>query len=878
MSLTPGTKLGPYEIVAAVGAGGMGEVYKARDTRLEREVAIKVLPAHLSQNADLKQRFEREARAISALKHPHICTLHDVGQQGDIDYLVLEYLEGETLAKRLERGPFSVSELLKTAIQIADGLDRAHRSGIVHRDLKPGNVMLEKSGAKLLDFGLAKSRAASVGVGSGAPPSFAAAVTMEQSPLTTAGTVVGTIQYMSPEQVEGREADPRSDIFSFGAILYEMATGKRAFQGKSQLSVASAILEKVPEPISALQPLNPPDLERLIGACLEKDPEERIQTAHDVKLQLRWISEGGGRQASALPAARWQGKQAAWLAIPVLALLMLAAFGVKALRHRPIPAMTVRANILAPDKKVIEDVQFSPDGAWIALVLGVEATPEQQIWVRRLDQESARPIEAADKGEEPFWAPGAESLAFFVDGKLKRAELAGGPALTICEAPTRGSGTWGSRGEVLFSARRAGKIFRVPASGGTPQLIPMEEGWHADRPFFLADGDHFLYQGFDRSQAGTEQGIYVTSLSGGRGRLVTKSASGPRYAAGHLFFVRGGALMMQKFDPQRLVVEGQPVPIAERIAENQWGVPTYSVSDSNLAYLGQGTAAGASLAWYDREGRPLSQVGGTDVYYSPSLSRDGKRLAVDVGRVPDIWIYDLDRPTRTRFTFGSEPDWAPVWAPDGKRLVFTAGTAERNRYKLYIKNASGVGNAELLTESTAEITPYSWSPDGKYLLYGVSEPGSEDIWMIPLEGDHKPEPFLNGPYLEREPAFSFDGKWVAYLSTESGEEDVYVTDFPGRRGKWQVSVGNGDRPRWNANGREIFYLSNTDGLMAVPVEPLGDELRIGNPHQLFQTRPRRPGSIYQAMPDGKRFLVVERGESSSAPASLVLNWKPLPSN
>ncbi|HUS18656.1 MAG TPA: protein kinase [Terriglobales bacterium] len=878
MSLTPGTKLGPYEIVAPIGAGGMGEVYKARDTRLDREVAIKVLPSHLSNNADLKARFEREARAISALKHPHICTLHDIGREGEVDYLVLEHLEGDTLAQRLLRGALPLAELLKVATQIADGLDRAHRSGIVHRDLKPGNVMLEKSGAKLLDFGLAKAMVAGVNAGSGSPPSFAAAATMEQavSPLTTAGTVVGTIQYMSPEQIEGREADPRSDIFSFGAMLYEMATGKRAFQGKSQLSIASAILEKAPEPISAIQPLSPPELERLISACLEKDPEERIQTAHDVRLQLRWINEGSGSPSVATVGSKWKAKTAAWMVIPFFA-LALVPFGVSALLQRPPETRTVRASLPAPEKKVIDDIQLSPDGDWVAIAMGEAATAEQQIWVRRLDQDSARPVDAADKGEEPFWSPSGDALAFFVKGKLKRVDIAGGPALPICDA-FRGAGTWGSRGEILFSSRFGGnKLLRVSASGGAPQPVPMEDGWQADRPFFLPDGDQFLYEGFDRSpKAAAEQGIYVTSLAGGRGQILIKGAFSPRYAKGHIFFIRGGALMMQRFDPKALKVQGNALLLVERLAESRFGSANYSVSDSNMAYLGQSSSSGASLTWFDREGRPLSQVGGTDIYYNPALSNDGKRLAVDVGRVGDIWIYDLDRPTRTRLTFGAETDWGPVWAPDGKRLAYTSWSADGSQYKLLLKNSSGVGEPELLTESAARMTAAAWSPDGKYLLYVLSESGSEDIWMMPLDGERKSEVFLRGPYLEREPAFSYDGKWVAYLSTESGEEEVYVTDFPARRSKWQVSLGNGDRPRWSASGREIFYLSNTDGLMAVPVEPVGGEMRIGNAHQLFQTRPRRPGAIYQVMPDGKRFLVVERGEASTAPASLVLNWKPLP--
>ena len=848
----------------------MGEVYRARDTRLGREVAIKVLPHHMAANADLRARLDREAKAISALQHPHICTLYDVGHQDGVDYLVMEFLEGETLAKRLERGALKPDELFTVAIEVAQALDVAHRRGIVHRDLKPGNVMLTKSGAKLMDFGLAKPTAFA-SAASGSTPLFSAAATMTSpaSPITQHGMMVGTVQYMSPEQVQGREADARSDIFAFGAMLYEMATGKRAFDGKSQLSVASAILEREPEPISAVQPITPAGLDAVVAACLHKDPEERLQSAHDLKLQLAVVQRSG----AALPRGRARDRRLPWVAVAAIGFALLAAaLAVRLLMRAPAPEPAVRASIPPPEDKVVDFLALSPDGRWLAMIAGRPASNDWSLWLRRLDSEVVRILPGTERVRNFFWSPDSSSLGFFDGRTVRRVDISGGPPSLICEAEVFGPASWNPKGEILFTDR-AGRIQRAPAQGGKPEPVFAEQPWHAQGATWMPDGEHFLYYRRGEGASDANRGLYMASVSGSSPVRLSVDSAFPQYHSGHLMFARDGALIAQPFDASKGQTTGAPVTVVDNLGQNRFTLLPFSASDNGvLVYLGRSLLSGGSLLWFDPRGNKIATTGDVRNYYSPMLSPDGRRLAVDADDPADIWVYELERAVRTRITFDPGFDSTPVWSPDGTRIAYVNEASSRNSYRIMVTNASGIGEAEVLLEDPRDLTTSSWSRDGKFLLYHVTDPNTEDVWVLPMEGERKPFAFLTGPYFEREAVFSPDGKWVAYMSTESGLEEVYVTNFPERNRKWQVSIGEGDRPRWSADGKRIYYLSNSDMIMAVDLEVRGNELHIAPPKQVFQARPRRPGNVFQVSGDGKRFLVVDRGEITNSPVSLVLNW------
>ena len=569
MGLSTGTRLGPYEIASAVGAGGMGEVYRARDTRLDRTVAIKVLPQHLADTPEARQRFEREARAVSALNHPHICTLHDVGSQDGTEFLVMEYLEGETLAARLEKGPLPLEQVLKLGVEISDALDKAHRQGIIHRDLKPGNIMLTKSGAKLLDFGLAKAALPLASVAT-----LTAAVT-RTTPVTQQGTIVGTFQYMSPEQVEGKEVDARSDIFSFGAVLYEMVTGQRAFQGKSQLSVASAILEKEPAPISTAKPMTPPMMERAVNRCLAKEPDDRWQTARDLELELKWIAGSGSQSAVAAPViARNKIRElVAWIVAGVCALAAVT-FGVLHWSHTPEKPRVVRSYVKATLSSgflfsgQVSGFALSPDGLRLAYV-ALNANGKGGLWVRPLDSLQAQPLAGTDDASYPFWSPDSRTIGFFAGGKLKRIEASGGPPLTLCDAPLPRGGSWSQAEEILFAPNLNAPLFRVPASGGTATPVTSLDAAKGEVthrwPQFLPDGRHFLY--LAGSPYGLKENpmnsVVVGSLDSKERKLLMHTHSSATYASGHILFLRQNTLMAQPFDAKRLEFTGEAFPVAD---------------------------------------------------------------------------------------------------------------------------------------------------------------------------------------------------------------------------------------------------------------------------------------------------------------------------
>ena len=856
----------------------MGEVYRARDTRLERTVAIKILPQQLSSDPVRKQRFEREAKTISSLNHPNICTLHDIGSQDGVDYLVMECVEGETLAKRLEKGPLPLEQVLKFGAQVADALDRAHRAGIVHRDLKPGNIMLTANGAKLLDFGLAKPAAPLV---SGMTLTSAPQTT----PVTQEGTVVGTFQYMSPEQVEGKELDGRSDIFSLGAVLYEMLTGQRAFQGKSQLSVASAILEKEPAPISSLKPLTPPSLDHAIRRCLAKDPEERWQTARDLALELKWIVNSQASVPAPLAQLR---KNRERLTLVTLSVASAAALilGVLYLRRPSVQARVFRSSIrpAANSSFVLTGSEagfaLSPDGGRLAYVA---VTPDRKtlLWIRPIDSLQAEPLAGTENAAHPFWSPDGRFIGFFADGKLKKIEASGGPPATLCDASLGRGGTWNRDGVILFAPGARTPIYRVSASGGTATPVTTPSGDMSNRwPYFLPDGRHFLYLSGTGSSPkdSPTNALLVGSLDSQESKLLFRTHANAVYVAGHILFLRQNTLMAQPFDAKRLELAGEAFPIAEHVEEDDGRIfGVFSASENGvLTYADATSGTNRQLAWFDRSGKPIGVVPGMDLYADPEISPDGKRLSFRLEPPgDDIWIYDIARGIKTRLTFGAavaQPSYAGVWSPDGQRIAYA--TFRNGKLSLYQRPSDGSGSEELLVEGTSRVVyPSSWSPDGKFLAYYEPLQVVNTISMVPMSGERKPTTFLQSQFIQLAPRFSPDGKWIAYCSGESGRTEVDVVAFPVPGRKWQVSTEGGCSARWRRDGREIFYLAPDSKIMAVEVRTSGPNFEIGAVRPLFQTKPYRGGEmVFDVTADGQRFIVNYSEEQPSVAITLVVNW------
>ncbi len=878
MTLNAGTKLGPYEILAPVGAGGMGEVYRAKDTRLGRDVAVKVLPASLSSSAELRQRLDREAKTISALSHPHICTLHDVGHQDGVDYLVMEFLEGETLADRLGKGTLSMDQALRIAIEIAGALDAAHRSGIVHRDLKPGNVMLTKSGVKLLDFGLAKLAVpdkSAVSQATSLPTAL-----QESQPLTTRGTILGTFQYMAPEQLEGGEADARSDIFAFGCVLYEMLTGQKAFTGKSQASLIGSIMSSDPPPISSIQPMIPASLDRIVKGCLAKEPEHRWSTAHDVMLQLQWIAEGGSMAGVPAPvvARRKNREKLAW-GLFAAALAGAAVLGIGFFRRAPKPAPLVRFDVVPPSEVATMDVpRISPDGRYLAFD-ATDMEGKARIWIRPLNSLTAQPLMGTDGGVRPFWSPDSRYVAFIADGVMKKVDVTGGPPTKICDAPGGSDGTWSSAGVILWDGTGTDPIYRVSAAGGTRAVAVALDaakketsvGW----PQFLPDGKHFIYLVTGEKQE--DSAYWIGSIDSKEKKMLAPAQTLVQYAPpGYLLFVRDRTLVAQPFDASALKITGEAVPLAEKIGTDNVGLARFSVSnDGVLAYRTGET--GGRLLWRDRAGRELDTLGDPGDYANPVLSAAGDRLAfnlTDAGTAKgDIWVRDLARGVNSRFTLGAGNNVRPVWSPDGATIVF--GSDRGGPFDLYEKSARGSGEEKLLFKSDEAKSASSWSSDGRYIAYVSRNPKTQfDLWALPTFGDRKPIPIAVSPFNEAAGVFSPDGRSIAYVSNESGRDEIYVQTFPGPGGKWQVSNGGGGDPSWRGDGKELFYRSPDQKLMAVEIRP-GADFQAGVPQALFaiRIRPGNPRNKYAPAPDGQRFLIAAPlGRDSMSPTTIVLNW------
>jgi eukaryotic-like serine/threonine-protein kinase len=841
----------------------MGEVYRARDARLNRDVAIKILPDHLSTNPELRERFEREARAISQLSHPHICVLYDVGKHEGADYLVLEYLEGETLGARLRKGPLPADQVLKYGAQIADALDKAHRHGVVHRDLKPDNVMLLKSGVKLLDFGLAKPLATPVGMSS------SIVATMTHSPLTTEGTLVGTFQYMSPEQLEGRDADARSDIFALGCVLYEMSSGKRAFDGKSTASVVASIMGSEPPPLSAIAPLTPPALEWATRKCMAKDPEERWQSAGDLGSELRWIQEGGSRAGVAVPsAARSRRKVLRWAALAAVAAAGIA-LGFVARRAPTPPVLRAALNLPAGNSIVAAHAAvLSPDGQRVVMTLA-DAQGKARMWVRSLSSDAAQPLDGTEGAIYPFWSPDSQFIAFFsTEGKLKKIPASGGQAETICDVWTVDGGTWGRAGVIVYSSASRG-LYRVSASGGSPVQIPPPEKGSPDYrlPSFLPDGHHFLATSND------DGGIFVISADTGKLQPVLPSESGAaQYAGpGYVLFLHGDSLMAQPFDAKTHRVSGA----AQRIAESVFNGPTsFSTTSSGLLLFQHSFQT--QLTWIDPAGNKLSTLGDPGYLSAPYLSPDGKYAVATVTdprqNHQKLWLYDLGSGTASPFTFGADDDQYPAWSPDSQQVAFTSRRAGKE--EIYVKPVGGGSREQLLLSLKGGAECDRWSSDGRYLLFDYfdSHTGGGDIWAVPLFGDRKPFPVVQGASSDVWGTFSPDGKWVAYESDESGRGEIYVVPFPGPGGKWQISTGGGLVPLW-ASGKELFYTTVDSRIMAVEFTVQGTNFVFGKSRELFSGRAFGNSTGGDVTRDAKRWLLaLPVDQVNASPLILITNW------
>jgi Tol biopolymer transport system component len=877
MTIANGTRLGPYEIVSPLGAGGMGEVYRAKDSRVDRSVALKVLPEAFFEDKESIARFEREARLLASLNHPNIAHLYsfeDVPGGAALParhVLAMELADGQTLAERLLQGPLPPEQLLKVAIEIAAALEAAHHAGVIHRDLKPGNVMLTKSGTKLLDFGLAKTALPAV-----KSSSQSSLPTEMPRAITQQGTILGTFQYMAPEQLEGKESDARSDIFSFGAVIYEMATGRKAFEGKSHAALISSILKDEPPPVSAAAPMTPPALDRVVKTCLAKDPEDRFQTAHDIRLQLQWIAEGGSQVGLPAPVAhrRKSRERLAW-GLAAAAALVAAGFAFGFVRRAPARPELVRFEIPTPPEiTTIDTPRISPDGRILAFN-ATDSSGKNRIWVRALNALKARALEGTDGAGRPFWSPDSRFLGFVAAGKLQKIDVTGGPPQKICDAPGGSDGTWSTGGVILFDGTGPQPIRRVPASGGTAVEFVNQDSSRKERtvawPEFLPDGRHFLYMA---SGDKPEDNVYrIGSLDAPDSKSLASAQTLVSYAPpGYLLFVRDRTLVAQPFDAKALKTTGEPTPLAEQIGTDNVGLARFSVSRNGTLVYRTGES-GNRFIGMDRSGKEGEALGDPGDSRNPAFSPDGERLAYDLsdprrGKT-DIWIRDLRRGVSSRFTFDTEGAFAPLWSPDGKQIVFTVGN------DLFIKSSEGLGEEKPLLKSDALTFACDWSRDGKYIAY--SSQGKEtnwDVWILPTSGDGKPVPFVKTSFVEMRPVFSPDGRFLAYQSNESGRAEIYVQSFPGPGGKWQISTAGGIEPHWRGDGKELYYRAPDQKLMAVEIAA-GATVTAGTPQPLFQGRfdTGVAREHYTPMRDGTRFLVVAPlGREAMTPTTVVLNW------
>jgi serine/threonine protein kinase len=876
--------IGGFEVLSMVGRGGMGEVYRARDKKLKREVAIKILPEEFSCDSDRLARFQREAEVLASLNHPNIAAIHSLEEAEGSRFLVLEFVEGETLAERIARGAIPVEEALHIARNICEALEASHEKGITHRDLKPANIKLTPDDkVKVLDFGLAKAIEH--------PPSGTAlsnSPTLVGTATTTAGVILGTVAYMSPEQAKGKAVDRRADIWAFGVVLYEMLAGRMLFSGESASETMAAVITQEPD-WTALPANVSVRVRNLLRHCLIKEPRNRMQAIGDVRIAIEEI-QSGTEVDSGVPQTKTRLRSKVWVAMAAALLVTTIVFAWLSLvyyKNRATPPEII-FEVSTPSTSDPISFAISPDGR--RLVFSALNERNSQLWVRPLDSVNAQPLAGTDGASYPFWSPDSASIGFFADVKLKRIDIVNGAPQVLADSGGKG-GSWNRDGTILFTPQPPTAILKVPATGGEPVAVTrLEPGQTSHRfPQFLPDGQHFIYF----AQGGSSQGIYVGSLDGASSkRLTSADAAAVVSPAGFLLFVRQTTLFAQAFDFKRQELSGNPFSVAEHEALDQSGtnVAGISANSSIVAYRSESPGLSRQLTWLDRSGKTMGTIGVPDTagLSEVELSPDGKRVAVDrtVAANTDVWLMDAALGVPTRFTFDASNDLRPVWSPDGSRIVFSSN--RKGVYHLYRKLSNNAGTDELLLESDEFKTATDWSADGRFLLFrSVGPTTGYDLWVLPLSGDKTPFPFLKTPFDERDGQFSPDGKWIAYQANDSGRFEIYVRPFPGPGGKFQISSNGGVQPRWNKNGKEIFYVSLDSKMMAVPVnlQPDGLSLEKGTPEALFPVRialgplppPGNPKQQYAVSSDGQRFLVnLNADVTAASPITLIYNWKPKP--
>ena len=937
-SATPASpqQIGHYQVIAKIGEGGMGEVYRARDARLNREVAIKMLPRAFAEDPYRMARFEREAQLLASLNHPKIAAIYGLEESGATRALVMELVEGPTLAERIGRTPasarpkapsaspaqasaatgsaaktgergrsagevrksaISLDEVLPIAQQVAEALEYAHEHGVVHRDLKPANVKVTADGdVKVLDFGLAKAMGPEEG-----------SADMANSPtlslaMTQAGIILGTAAYMAPEQAKGKPVDRRADIWAFGCVLYEMLSGQKAFEGETVSDVLAAVIRAEPD-WSALPVDTPPAMQRLVRRCLVKDPKQRLRDIGDARIAIEETLSGDAAVSGTLPQAgdgpgALQGvrfsplRRALPWAVAAAFFLLSGLLAFIYFRKGPTPAPATRSLITLPQKMhfaflapVMGAPVLSPDGTRLVFPAN-DASGTEALWVRPLDSLTAQRLQGTEDAMFPFWAPDSRQIGFFQIGKLNKIDVTGGPPVLICDAPNGRGGTWNKDGVIVFAPEGLGGLSSVPAAGGTPTTIvsapkagsgPLSDRW----PEFLPDGKHYLYLSGDLESPGTTKlGIYINKLGSEQGTFLLPADSDALYATpGYLLFLRGDTLMAQRFDAGSLKLKGEVFPVAEHIpSPRSFRLGVFGVSQTGLLVEAAGEigAGGGQVVWADGAGKEIGKAGPANAEF-PRLSPDGKLLAYvgeQPGKYTSIWLMDLTRGVESRFTFGAAMSTFPIWSPDGSRIAYASGGG--NATNILVKDASGAGNAELLLKSDTNVIPTDWSRDGRYILFArliTQGKANPDIWVLPLLGDRKPFPYLATQFDESRAVFSPDGRWVAYQSDESGKTEVYVSTFPAGGGKWQVSQGGGAEPRWGREGRELYYRAPVGKMMAASITEKGSAVEIGTPRELFELTTATGSFVgYSVAPDGKQFLMVETAQGASEPLTLVTNW------
>ena len=884
MPLVSGTKLGPYEVEGPLGAGGMGEVYCASDTKLRRKVALKVLPEIFANDAHRMARFEREAQVLASLNHPHIAHVHGLEESNGIRALVMELVEGQTLAERIAKESISLEEALPIAQQIAEALEYAHERGIIHRDLKPGNIKLAPDGqAKVLDFGLAKALEGGGGdVDISTSPTISAAA-------TRAGVLLGTAAYMSPEQAKGKAVDRRADIWAFGCVLFEMLAGKAAFGGETITDTLAAVVRGEPE-WGQLPQKTPWRIRELLQRCLTKDPKHRLQAIGEARIALENAFTGAGTEDSISVAATNRKRERILTVATVVFAFAAIVIAIAHWGRAPEEARIVRSYIKAmPNSSFLLGGQqggfaISPDGLRLAYV-ALNADGMALLWVRPIDSLQAQALAGTEDATFPFWSPDSRNIGFFADGKLKRIEASGGPSLTLCDAPNPRGGTWNQDGVILFAPNLNVPLHRISDSGGTPipvtSLDPSKGVTTHRWPQFLPDGRHFLYVSGTplTPRENPTNAINLGSLDSKESKLLFHAHAGAQYVSGHILFLRLSTLMAQPFNAKRLELTGDAFPIADPVQEYELSLRSvFSASQNGLLAYQEGTnSASRELIWLDRSGKKVGEVPGPEAYLSPRVSPDGKKLLYTVvSPWYEVWSYDMALGVKTRLTFGTagsqRASLSPVWSPDGQRIAYM--TISAGRFGIYQKAANGSGSEELLLEESDSVKYLNdWSPDGKFLAFQQAPRGINEIWMLPLAGERKPYPLVQPLSPALLSGFSPDGKWLAYCSSESGEQRVYVVPFPGPGGKWQVSPGGGCYPRWRRDGKELFYLAEDNKIVAAEVKADGSSFAIGAVNPLFETRLyRSPYGGYDVSADGQRFIIAYEPGQPNVAITLVENW------